>query len=147
MLTSLDTVWDPTGRWVRLEPSLPHLDLVVPSLAEGEAVSGERGPERVAAWFRDRGVCEVALTMGRGGAYVSGAGFEGAVEGMPVAAVDDTGAGDAFAAGMLYGKLVGWDLERSARFACALGALATTAVGASDAVPSVDEVLSLAGME
>ena len=147
VLTSLDTVWDPTGRWARLEPALAHLDLVVPSMGEGEAVSGERGAERVAAWFRDRGVGEVALTMGRGGAYVSGAGFAGFVDGIPVAAVDDTGAGDAFAAGMLYGKLAGWRLERAARFACALGALATTVVGASDAVPSVDEALALAGIE
>ncbi len=147
VLTSLDTVWDPTGRWARLEPSLAHLDLVVPSLAEGEAVSGERGAERVAAWFHDRGVGEVGLTMGRRGAYVSGAGFEGFVDGKSVAAVDDTGAGDAFAAGMLYGKLAGWHLERTTRFACALGALATTVVGASDAVPSVDEALALAGIE
>jgi len=147
VLTSLDTVWDPTGRWARLEPCLAHVDLAVPSLGEGEAVSGERGAERVATWFRDQGVGEVGLTMGRGGAYVSGAGFTGFVDGMPVTAVDDTGAGDAFAAGMLYGKLAGWDLERTARFACALGALATTVVGASDAVPSLDEALALAGIE
>ena len=90
---------------------------------------------------------EVGLTIGCSGAYVSGAEFTGFVDGMPVTAVDDTGAGDAFAAGMLYGKLAGWDLERTARFACALGALATTAVGASDAVPSLDEALALAGIE
>ena len=64
LLTSLDTVWDPTARWHRLEPSLPHLDLVCTSLAEGRAASGEDEPAEITAWFRARGAREVALTMG-----------------------------------------------------------------------------------
>jgi sugar/nucleoside kinase (ribokinase family) len=44
--TSLDTVWDPTGRWGRLEPCLPHLDLLCTSLAEGRAASGVGEPLR-----------------------------------------------------------------------------------------------------
>ena len=49
LLTSLDPVWDPTARWSRLEPCLPHLDLFLPSLGEGQALSGEQEPARVAA--------------------------------------------------------------------------------------------------
>ena len=44
LLTSLDTVWDPTGHWERVLPALPHVDLFAPSLAEGRAISEEREP-------------------------------------------------------------------------------------------------------
>jgi sugar/nucleoside kinase (ribokinase family) len=143
--TSLVTVWDASGRWERVLPSLPHLDLFVPSLAEGRAVSGEREPPAVAAWLRKRGVGCVALTMGAEGCYVSSAGFEGQMGAPAVTAVDGTGAGDAFAAGLLYGHLAGWPLERSASFANAAGALATTVVGAVEGVRGLGETLALAG--
>jgi sugar/nucleoside kinase (ribokinase family) len=147
IFTSLDTVWDPTGRWSRLEPCLPHVDLATPSLSEGQALSGEREPQRVAAWLHECGVREVALTMGPRGCYASGDGMGAYVEAPSVRVVDGTGAGDAFAAGVLYGKLAGWPLERSARFGCAVGAAATTAVGATEGVPGLAEALALAGLE
>ena len=58
----------------------------------------------------------------------------------------DICAGDAFVAGLLYGTLAGWPLDRSARFANAVGALATTAVGAVEGVPGLAEALALAGL-
>lgn len=147
IFTSVDTVWDPSGRWSRLEPSLPHLDLAIPSLAEGQALSNEQEPPRVAAWLREQGVREVALTMGAGGCYVSGEGFEGEVAAPVAHAVDGTGAGDAFAAGVLYGKLAGWSLEQSARLGCATGALATQTVGVTIGDKGLDDALSLAGLK
>ena len=145
LLTSLDTVFDATGRWERVLPALPHLDLFTPGLAVARALTGEEEPRRVAAWLRDRGVREVALTMGADGCYAAGEGFESFIDPVPVRAVDGTGSGDAFAAGLLYGKLAGWTFERAARFANGLGALATTAVGAVEGVPSLDQALSFAG--
>jgi len=62
-----------------------------------------------------------------------------------VSEVDGTGSGDAFAAGLLYATLAGWSFERGVRFACAAGALATTAVGAYDGIRGVAETLALAG--
>jgi sugar/nucleoside kinase (ribokinase family) len=147
LLTSLDTVWDPTGRWKRLEPCLTHLDLLCASLAEGAAVSGEREPVEIAAWFRDRGAREVALTMGAAGCYVAGEGFEGEVPAPIVDAVDGTGAGDAFAAGMLYGKLAGWPLERCARLGCAAGAATAATVGATLGGRGLDDLLALAARD
>jgi len=145
--TSLDPVWDPTGRWERILPALPHLDVFTPSLAEGQAISGERDPADVAAWLRGRGVGTVALKTGAEGCFVSGLGFEAHVEAFSVRVVDGTGAGDAFAAGLLYGALAGWPLERSARLANALGALATTAVGATEGLLGLRETLAFAGLE
>ena len=147
LITSLDTVFDATGRWERVLPSLPHLDLFTPGLAEARALTGEDEPPRIAAWLRERGVAELALTMGAEGCYAAGDGFEGFIEPLSVHVVDGTGSGDAFAAGLLFGKIAGWPFERAARFANAVGALATTAVGATEGVLGVDETLALSGLE
>ena len=146
LTTSLDTVWDATGRWERILPILPFVDLFVPSLAEATAISGEKELAAAAAWLRGRGVGTVALKLGADGCYVAGAGFEGCVAAPAVEAVDSTGAGDAFAAGFLYGHLAGWPLERTAAFANAAGALATTAVGATEGLVGLEDALALAGL-
>jgi sugar/nucleoside kinase (ribokinase family) len=136
LVTSLDPVWDATGRWERLLPSLPQLDLLTASLAEAEAISGERGPEAAAEWLRSRGVSTVAVTLGADGCWVTGVGR---VPAPAVAAVDGTGAGDAFVAGFLYGMLEDRPPERCAALANRLGALATTAVGAYAGLPDSAE--------
>ena len=147
LTTSLDTVWDATGRWERLLPGLPHLDLFVPSLAEGSAITGQPKPESVAAWLRERGVGTVALKLGANGCFVASEEFEGYVAAPAVTAIDGTGSGDAFAAGLLYGHLAGWPLERAAALGNAAGALASTAVGAVEGVRGLQETLALAGLE
>jgi len=48
---------------------------------------------------------------------------------------------------MLYGKLAGWPLERSARLGCAAGAAAVTTVGATLGGRGLGEVLELAEIE
>jgi sugar/nucleoside kinase (ribokinase family) len=141
--TSLDTVFDASGRWRRVLPALPHCDLVTPGLPEAAAITGEREPARAARRLRELGAGVAALTLGADGCYVSGDGFEGHVPAWVVETVDGTGAGDAFAAGFLYGRLAGWPLERCARFANAAGALATTAVGAFEGVGDLDATLQL----
>jgi sugar/nucleoside kinase (ribokinase family) len=85
------------------------------------------------------------VTLGPAGCQVCADDFEGHVEGQVVVAVDGTGAGDAFTAGFLYGRLAGWPTERCARFANAAGALATTAIGAFEGVGDLQQTLELAG--
>ena len=60
----------------------------------------------------------------------------------PVPVVDALGAGDSFAAGFLTGIVKGWDLEKTARFANAVGALSVTALGASTGIRTLEETLS-----
>jgi sugar/nucleoside kinase (ribokinase family) len=55
-------------------------------------------------------------------------------------AVDSTGAGDLFRAGMLFGLDQGWPIEHCLRFASAAGCLACRTLGATSQVPSVQEI-------
>jgi sugar/nucleoside kinase (ribokinase family) len=57
-----------------------------------------------------------------------------------IEAVDPTGAGDAFAAGIAFGVLNHWEPDRSARFANGMGALATRKLGARSSLPSRTDV-------
>ena len=143
--TSLDTVFDESGRWSRVLVSLPHCDLVTPGIAEAEGITGESDPAQAARALHDLGAGTAAVTLGAAGCQVCADDFEGLVEAHPVDAVDGTGAGDAFAAGFLYGRLAGWPTERCARFANAAGALATTAVGGFEGVGDLQQTLELAG--
>jgi sugar/nucleoside kinase (ribokinase family) len=82
----------------------------------------------------------VVITRGpRGGTVLDGARrFD--YPAFPVRAVDTTGAGDAFVAGLLYGLLREMPVEEAVRWAAACGALATTKRGAIPALPSLEAV-------
>lgn len=54
--------------------------------------------------------------------------------GVPTAAVDSTGAGDAFAGGYLAALLAGADQQRALAVGCAAGAQAVAVVGARPTV-------------
>lgn len=128
--TSLDVVWDDTGRWMELlEPVLPYTDIFLPSFAEAVEITGRDTPEGAAEVLMEHGVGTVALKMGEEGCYVRSGELEVRVPAYQVEAVDGTGSGDAFVAGFLLGTLAGWELEDRARAANAAGALCVTAAG------------------
>jgi sugar/nucleoside kinase (ribokinase family) len=140
MITSLDTVWDATGKWMKtLAPCLPHTDYFMPSLAEAQEITQKKEPYDVAKALRDAGVGTVAIKLGPEGCYVQTAETTLQMPAFSVKAVDGTGSGDAFDAGFLCGILHGWDLERTARFANAVGALCVTAIGATAGIRSMEE--------
>jgi 5-dehydro-2-deoxygluconokinase len=62
------------------------------------------------------------------------------VPGFAVEVVNVLGAGDAFAGGLTYGYLQGWDWRRTCRFANACGAILVTRHGCSAFMPTVEEV-------
>jgi sugar/nucleoside kinase (ribokinase family) len=66
------------------------------------------------------------------------------IEPPAVRAVDATGAGDAFRAGLLYGLLQGFDLPRSLCWAVACGSLKVQNVGAATTLPDLKEIEALA---
>ncbi|MCG8350522.1 MAG: 5-dehydro-2-deoxygluconokinase [Chloroflexales bacterium] len=62
--------------------------------------------------------------------------------GFPVDVYNILGAGDAFAAGFLYGYVRGWGWYKSARLANACGAIVVTKHGCANFMPAYDEVMA-----
>jgi sugar/nucleoside kinase (ribokinase family) len=143
VITFLDTVWDDTGRWMKLiEPSLPFVDYFIPSLPEAQQIVALEEPEEVAGALIDQGVGTVALKMGADGCLVMSSEKETLrLPAYEVKVVDATGAGDAFAAGFITGVWHGWSLTKTARFASAVGGLCVTGLGASGGVRSLAETI------
>jgi 5-dehydro-2-deoxygluconokinase len=63
------------------------------------------------------------------------------VPGFPVEVVNVLGAGDAFAAGFIYGYLKGWDLYKCCRMGNACGAHVVTQLGCANFTPYENELL------
>jgi sugar/nucleoside kinase (ribokinase family) len=143
IVTSLDPVHDATGGWGRLHPALSQLDVICPNLNEARGITGQESAEDCAAWLRERGVGRVAIKLGRDGAYALDADGAEWVAPFAVETRDETGAGDAFAAGLIHGLLNGWPLARAVRLGNAVGALSTRGTGASSALPDLEEALAL----
>jgi len=80
------------------------------------------------------------VTLGAAGsAALDGSRFVH-VTGHPVSAVDTTGAGDVFRAGVIYGLVRDWPTERTLRFANTAAAMSCTRSGAMSSVPSLADV-------
>jgi 5-dehydro-2-deoxygluconokinase len=62
--------------------------------------------------------------------------------GYPVEIANVLGAGDAFAAGFIYGHLQGWGWRKSARLGNACGAIVVTQHGCANFMPTLAEVLA-----
>jgi fructokinase len=89
----------------------------------------------------------LVVTLGREGCRYVTHSFSGTVPGFAVKAVDTTGAGDGFVAGLLKGLLRNPEAENDeaslrgiCRYANAVGALTTTSRGAIPALPTASRV-------
>ena len=127
----------------------PNADIIKVSEEELEFLTGETDSVRAARQLWHERLRLLVVTRGHEGCVYLTTDFEGKVEGFPVEAVDTTGAGDAFVAGLLAGLLSDpsaaddeTGLREICRFANAAGALATTERGAIPALPDRSRVRS-----
>ncbi len=146
--TSLDTNWDPGGRWggEHLRAVLAQTDLLLPNKEEACQLTGQHDLGRAVAALTAAGPAVVVKLGPRGALYAGDAG-SGTVT--PPAAlagevVDTTGAGDCFNAGLLAGLLAGLELPAAVRLGCATGSASTRAAGGTVAAPSLDVARELA---
>ena len=145
--TSLDTNWDPAGRWrdERLSAAIAQADLLLPNEAEALALSSSSSVSSAALGLMALGP-QVAVKLGSRGVLVgvdSSSGLQ-QVSLPPVTPVDTTGAGDCFNAGLIAGLLQGLPLPRAAALGCATGALSTGALGGTAGAPGLEKALDLA---
>lgn len=150
VLTSLDTAGCPDARWrENLRHVLPFVDVFVPSWHEVKGLFPDCGtPEAITARLLEEGPKTVALKMGEQGSHARNQRGERAwAEALPVAAVDATGAGDAFAAGFLASTLRGLPLEMCLKMGNAAGACCVSAVGTIAGLRDWDSTLALLNTE
>lgn len=137
VVTVLDVVvTDGGGGWEELAPVLPHVDLFTPNDNEAQILTGEKEPERQAQRLHEAGCHTALVTLGAEGVVIADADGVRRVSGLAVDVVDGSGAGDAFAAGLIGGVLDGQSIADAVRLASAVGASACTRLGCTAGVTS-----------
>src|ERR1700674_160615 len=119
-------------------------DVLIPNEMEAEALTGTpvRAAEdalRAADRLRALGPEVVVVTLGERGGAVSGPGIRRISPAYPVAALDSTGAGDAFCAGLADARCRGAGWSEGLGFACACGRPGCRGRGAIPWLPTAAE--------
>jgi ribokinase len=107
----------------------------------GRSPGAPSEPEAVADELVRTGVKQVVMTLGEKGALIVTASSSIHIPAVRVSALDTTGAGDAFNAGLAVALASGANLEAAVQFAVATGALAVTKEGVIPSLPDRDKVL------
>lgn len=125
----------------QLDPILPLIDLFTPNYKEAENITGQEKLQDIAAYFHQRGLKNLIVTRGEKGAFFSNENKQFNFNAYPVEAVDTTGAGDAFVAGVIAGLSNNYSYEDSLKIGSAVGAMSVSAMGASPGIKSFEETL------
>ncbi|MEO7980255.1 MAG: PfkB family carbohydrate kinase [Sporichthyaceae bacterium] len=141
-LVFADVGWDPTGVWSdEVLDQLKSCDAFLPNAGEAMAYTRTDTPQEALYVLADR-VPLAVVTDGAQGALAidSTTGEEAHVPALRVPALDPTGAGDVFGAGMVVGTLSGWPLADRLAFATLCSALAVQQFGGSLAAPGWGDI-------
>jgi sugar/nucleoside kinase (ribokinase family) len=145
--TSVDPNWDPSGRWDEaLLRLLSSVDVFLPNEMEALSLAHISDLDLAIATLREAGAGVVAVKRDGQGAVGADASGLVRVEGLAVAVVDGTGAGDAFDAGFLACWLEGVPLERALAIGNACGAAAVGGAGGTASLATMGEALERVGV-
>lgn len=142
--TVADTAWDANNVWLTaIEDIFEHLDLFMPSYDEAHMITKMQEPKKMADFFLERGVKTVVIKLGKDGALICESKKKKyiAPAWSGIKPVDTTGAGDSFCAGFLSGLAMGWEYNKCADFANAVGAHCVMAFGSQAGIKTMDEIL------
>jgi sugar/nucleoside kinase (ribokinase family) len=146
--TSLDTNWDPSGRWggEQLAGVLASTDVLLVNEEEASRLSGQSAVRDASRVLRAAGPMIVVKLGARGAMCLDGSGAHWiqAPSGLTGEFVDATGAGDCFNAGVIAGLLDGLCLPAAVGLGCAAGSASTRAAGGTAAAPDRASALALA---
>ena len=143
--TSLDTNWDPAGRWgdERLSAAIAQVDVLLPNEAEALRLSRANSLDDAVRTLVAVGP-RLVVKLGERGALCADGAVRHRVRLPAVTPVDATGAGDCFNAGLIAGLIAGLELPQAAALGCAAGALSTGAPGGTAGAPDVSAAEDLA---
>jgi ribokinase len=138
----LRTLLNPAPALPLPEAVLADADILTPNEGELQGLTAQLadGLEARAQALGRLGGQTVVVTLGARGAWYWADGACGRVPAFPVAAVDATGAGDAFTAGLAVALAEGAPVPEAVRFASAAAALCVTRTGAAASLPRREEV-------
>ena len=142
-LVFADVGWDESGHWSQdVLDQLSMCHAFSPNAKEAMAYTRTDTPREALYAIADR-VPLAVVTNGVDGAMAIDAttGEEAEVPALRVNAIDPTGAGDVFAAGLILGTLSGWPLRDRLAFAAVCSSLAVQQFGGSLAAPGLGDVL------
>lgn len=112
-------------------------DCFVVSESFARALAGGDNPRRACRMLSELGPRLVGVTLGKAG-YVAMAGGRLIEKGAhPAEAVDTTGCGDVFHAGLIYGMLRGWDAEKSLDLGAWAAAQVSRRLGGRSGIPTL----------
>jgi sugar/nucleoside kinase (ribokinase family) len=138
--TVLDVVVGASAPLDQIEPALPYTDAFLPNDDEARGLTGRTDPsDQAEVLSRLNPDCVIVITMGRRGALARHRNQVIRARAYEVESVDGSGAGDAFDAGFVTGLLEHWSLESTLRFASAVGASCTRALGCTQSVFGLHE--------
>jgi 2-dehydro-3-deoxygluconokinase len=120
-------------------------DICLPSRDDVAHLTGIDDPDRLVDHALGLGAGIVALKLGAGGAIVATPQERHRIPPYPVAAVDATGAGDAFGGAFVTRILRGDDVASAGRYAATAAALSTTGYGAVGPIPTSIQVQEALG--
>ena len=130
------------------ESVLQLVDVLTPNQTEAKVLTrrspdAPTEPEELARELLRAGVKSVVMTLGEKGALVVTESSFKHIPALSLRAVDTTGAGDAFNAGLAAALAFGESLESAAEFAVITGGLAVTKEGVIPSLPGRQEIVEL----
>lgn len=118
---------------MRIKKLLAHIHLLKMNLIEAEALSGltlnnQTSIEDIGQYFIEEGVNEIMITLGSQGAYYQTKDYHSHHQAFQTHIKNTTGAGDAFFAGVIYGKMHGLDPLKTGLAAASINLMSEDAV-------------------
>ncbi len=133
------TVMDADKIDARTGELIQHIDFLITSSTFPMRFTGITDPAKALDALQEFTGGFVASTLGPDGAVALVDGSPVYFKGIPIEAVDTTGAGDVFHGAFIYGLIRGWRLDQIFMFANAVAGLKCTGLGGR-AVPSLEQV-------
>ena len=124
----------------QVQAALGHVTVAVGNLDECLTAVGTTDARAAAAALLAAGVELAVVKRGPDGVYARTKDTEVEVPPIKVDVLNGLGAGDGFGGALCHGLLAGWPLDRIIRFANAAGAIVTTRLECSSAMPTTAEV-------
>lgn len=128
-----------------IDQTMARADIALPSIDDSITLTGLTDADAVADYYLALGPAIVALKLGEQGALIATSDRRERIAPVPVAAVDSTGAGDAFAGAFLAWLLETDDPFEAGRRAAFVAARTVAGLGAIDPIPTREETLAAVG--